>query len=123
MSTDPIARVPPLRERLRAALPDAMKRRDRCATAALRSVLAAIDNAEAVAIDDLSAGPVEASALGPGAAEVPRRELTESDIERIVRVEVGERHAAAGEFDARGRADRVAALRAEAAVLEAFLFG
>ena len=77
--------LPPLRDRLRAALPAALKARDRTAVAALRSALAAIDNAEAVDASDVHAGAIEASAPGPGAAERPRRELTESDIDDIVR--------------------------------------
>jgi hypothetical protein len=41
-----------LRDRLRRALPVAMKARDRTAVTALRSALAAIDNAEAFNPDD-----------------------------------------------------------------------
>ena len=48
-----------LRDRLRGALPTAMKARDRPAMTALRSALAAIDNAGAV--DPTRAGPTDAA--------------------------------------------------------------
>ena len=63
-----------MHEQLRAALKDALKRRDKVAVVALRSALAALDNASAVdatlpTVDhEHSAG----SAGGLGAAEVPR---------------------------------------------------
>lgn len=55
---------------------------------------------------------------GLGAAEVPRRELTEADVETIVRTEIAERVAAAGEYPPGDAADR---LHAEAAVLRDLL--
>src|SRR5918996_2373390 len=62
-----------LRERLRAALPEAMKARDAVAVAALRSALAAIDNAEAVAAAPAPPGAgsadVAGAAVGVRAAE------------------------------------------------------
>lgn len=94
-----------------------MKARDRRAAAALRSALAAIDNAESVDIVDLKAGAIESSAVGLGAAEVARRHLTESDIERIVRAEIDERHAAAAQYERVGHADRATDLLAEADAL------
>jgi len=80
------------RERMRAALPVAMKARDAVAVAALRATLGAIDNAEAV---ERPAGAergqaIEQSAVGVGAAEA-------------------------------GRPDRAQRLRAEARVLSAYL--
>ncbi|MFB7875388.1 GatB/YqeY domain-containing protein [Nocardia sp. NPDC056064] len=110
-----------LRERLRAGLKPAMKARDRGAVSALRSVLAAIDNAEAVDAGAVKAGALEDSAVGLGAAEAPRRELTDDDIERIVRREIGERRDAAVEYDRLGAADRRDQLTAEADTLAGFL--
>ncbi|MEC3914988.1 hypothetical protein [Nocardia sp. CDC160] len=112
----------PLRERLRAALPTAMKARDRAAVAALRSALAAIDNAEAVDGSDVRAGAIETSPVGLGTAEVARRHLTESDITALVRTEIDDRLTAAKEYESRpGGADRAATLRAEAAALTTHL--
>jgi uncharacterized protein YqeY len=121
MSTEAIDRSGPLRERLRAALPAAMKARDRNAIAAVRSALGAIDNAEAIDTPDAPAGAIEASAVGLGAAEGRRRDLSESDIEQIVRTEIADRATAADEYDSLGRTDRRDVLRAEAAALTALL--
>jgi len=121
VSSEPVSSPPdpPLRQRLRAALPAALKARDRLAVAALRSTLAAIDNAEAVersaAVDRHLA--IERIPVGVGAAEVARRALTEVEVERIVRAEVAEREAAAVEYERDGRADRAEQLRGEAGVL------
>ena len=115
----------PLRERLRAALPAAVKARDRVALAALRSTLAALYNAEAVdrtpdADRNLS---IEQLPVGVGAAEVPRRVLTEAQVEQIVRAEVAEREAAALDYERAGRPERADQLRGEAGVLAAHLAG
>lgn len=109
-----------IRGRLRAELTAAMKRRDRAAMAACRSALGAIDNAEAQGVAGPRAGAVEASAVGVGAAEVRRRELTEAERRAVVAAEAAERRAAADELPATvaARADE---LRAEAAVLAALL--
>ena len=70
--TDDGART--VRDRLRAALPDAMKARDSVAVAALRSVLGAIDNAEAVdAARAPQPGVGHAGSPGPWVAFAPLR--------------------------------------------------
>jgi uncharacterized protein len=116
-----------LRGRLRGALPAAMKARDAAAVAALRSALAAIDNAEAV-----EPGPSPAAAghadlagtvAGLGAAEVERRHLQEAEVERIVQAEVADRRAAADAYERAGQAERAGRLRAEADVLGSHLDG
>ncbi|MBF6216279.1 hypothetical protein IU433_28360 [Nocardia puris] len=114
-------RTLPLRDRLRAALPAAIKARDGAAISALRSALGAIDNAGAVDLGDRRAGALEGSPVGVGSAEVARRTLSESDIEAVVRAEIAERRSAATEYDASGSADRAGRLRAEADALESHL--
>jgi uncharacterized protein YqeY len=111
-----------MRGRLRAALPVAMKARDRAAVSVLRATLAALDNAEAVdrAPDaDRNLG-IESLPVGVGAAEVARRELTEADIERIVRAEIDERLTAADGYET-AAPDRAELLRTEARVLQEHL--
>ncbi|WP_309234474.1 hypothetical protein [Nocardia sp. XZ_19_385] len=110
-----------LRDRLRSALTVAIKARDRTSVAALRSALGAIDNAEAVDISEARAGAIEGSPVGLGAAEVARRDLTESGIAAIVRAEIDERRSAAAEYDSRGRSEHAGRLRAEADALAALL--
>jgi uncharacterized protein YqeY len=115
----------PLRERLRAALPVAMKARDRVAVTVLRSTLAALDNAEAVdrpaATDQRLA--IEQVPVGVGAAEVERLALAPEQVESIVRAELAERETAAREYEVAGRPERAEQLRSEAAVLAAHLAG
>ena len=112
-----VAAVTALRQRLRDALPAAMKARDRVAVAALRSALAAIDNAEAVDGTPTNGMAIERSPVGVGAAELPRRELTAEQVEQIVRAELAEREDAALGYERGGQTDRAAQLRAEIAVL------
>lgn len=109
-----------VRGRLRGALPVAMKARDRVAVAALRSALAAIENAEAVEVG-APAGAFEASPVGVGAAEVGRRVVSDADVVEIVRGEVAAREASARAYEAAGRGDRAELLRVEARVLSAYL--
>jgi uncharacterized protein YqeY len=120
-----------LRQRLRQAIPPALKARDRATVAALRSALAAIENAEAV---DAAAAPpplpggagtagFAGAVVGLRAGEVARRSLTEAEVERIVRAEVAERDAAARDYAQAGQLDHAARLRAEASALAAYVVG
>lgn len=114
-----------MRANLRDDLKTALKAKDRVAIAALRSALAAIDNAEAVPLDSADQAPVIATnehvagtAVGLGAAEVERRHLTDDDQRDIVAREAQERTVSADEYDRLGRGDAAERLRAEAAVLD-----
>ena len=113
----------PLRDRLRAALPTAMKARDTAAVAALRSALAAIENAAAVEAPAPVDGPsaLGLPAVGLGVTEVARRVLDDAEVERIVRLEVSERLAAADEYDRLDKGDQAGRLRDEARALTAHL--
>jgi uncharacterized protein YqeY len=116
--------APSLRSVVRDALTRAMKDRDRVATAALRSTLAAIDNAEAV---DVSRAPHAESATiagavaGLGAGEVARRTITDDDVRAILEDAIAEREAAASQYEALQRDDAANRLRIEASVLGALL--
>ncbi len=86
----------PLRDRMAAALPDAIRDRDQLAVRALRSALATLANAEAVGIG--VPGPaaadsthVAAATTGVGTADVARRVLAEHEVVALVRAEVDER--------------------------------
>ncbi len=109
----------PLRQRLRDALPAAMKSRDRVAVTALRATLAAIENAEAIEgeQDVRQSLAIEHLPVGPGATEAARRELTEEDVTAIVRTEIADRESAAADYERTGHADRAGQLRDEARVL------
>ena len=116
------------RQRLHLALRKALKARDTIATSALRSALAAIDNAGAVPqVPAPAAGTgsphVAGAVAGLGAGEAERRRFTEADVVAIVRAEVAEREAAARDYDRAGRADQAERLRREADVLTSVLRG
>ena len=111
---------------MRRDLTTAMKARDKPAIAALRSTLAAIDNAEAVdaaagGMHPAGEGAIAGAALGVGAAEVERRALTAAEPEAIVRREVAERQRAADAYERAGQAPHAERLRAEAERLNAYL--
>ncbi|MFI0901477.1 hypothetical protein [Streptomyces sp. NPDC020983] len=113
----------PLAQRLRAALPAAVRARDKATLALLRSTLAAIENAGAVEAPAATGGgpAIEQTPVGAGAAEAARRELTDADVERIVRAELAEREAAAQAYDQAGRPAQAEELRAGARVVAAYL--
>lgn len=114
-----------MRDILREDLKTALKNRDRGAANALRSALSAIDNAEAVAVDQpVVAGGgehVAGSTVGLGSGEVERRQLSEAEVRAIVENEVLERTSAAEEYEQLGRADLSEQLRSAAAVLSRHL--
>ncbi|MEU3269643.1 GatB/YqeY domain-containing protein [Saccharomonospora sp. NPDC006951] len=115
-----------LRAGLRESLKAALKAKDRRAAGALRSALAAVDNAEAVPAGEPLGGDtggehVAGAAAGLGATEARRRELTGADVRAVVENEVRERRAAALEYERLGRADAAERLRAEADVLDRHL--
>ena len=115
------------RSLLRAELTAAMKSRDRVAAGALRSVLGALDNAEAVEAPPTTTVAtseyVAAAAVGLGAAEADRRTLTAAEIRTIVEREIADRRGAIPEFVGGGeRADqRADQLRHEIDVLAPLL--
>jgi len=108
-------KVKPLRQRLKEALPAAMKSGDKAAVSALRSALSAIDNAEAVErpVETDRNLAIERIPVGVAAAEMTRRELTEADVEQIVRAEIAEREAAVRTYESAGRVAAASDLRAQ----------
>lgn len=102
-----------------------MRARDKDAVRALRTTLAAMENAEAVPVDEaeLRGLALEQSPVGVGVTEAARRELSERGVVDVVRAEAAERLELAAQLTAPAHADRAARLRAEAAVLLRFLDG
>jgi uncharacterized protein len=112
------------RTRLRTALLTDRKDRDTARVSALRSALSAIDNAETPDGAQLGArlsGEIAGGVVGLGAAEVTRRQLSDTQIRELVRAEIDERLSAAGQFSAGGHEERATLLRTEAAALTALL--
>jgi len=115
-----------VQSRLQESLRAALKARDTAAVSALRSAQAAIGNAEAVTPPTGApapsgnrhfAGVIE----GLGAAEAPRRVLTEAQACEIVRAEISDRRNAAELYERSGHAERAALLRRGADTLSAVL--
>lgn len=113
-----------VRDDLRRSLTAAMKARDPVTVAALRSALAAIDNAEAADITTAPAaqpGHIAGGVAGLGSGEVPRRTLTDADMHTVVRHVIDERARAAAQYETLGRHEEAAHVRAEINALEQFL--
>ena len=107
-----------LREQMKADLTQAMKARQSATVATLRSVLAAIDNAEAIPVSEATfpAEPV----LGQR-HEAPRKLLTAEDIRQIVQKELDERRAASVKYAKLGVQSEAERLATAAALLDAYL--
>lgn len=120
MSEKPERGPRPLREALREALATARKERNDTATSALRSALSAIDNATAVHALEHRAGAIEQAPVGVGATEVTGRDLTESEVRRLVQAEIDEQLSAAAQFGTT-HAERAGELRDQAEVLQRIL--
>jgi hypothetical protein len=114
-----------LRAALRRGLISAMKAPEADADAALRTALAAIDNAEAVPAPDTSAPTSSAHVAGArpglGAAEAARRPLSDDEARAVVREPIAEQTREAGGYDAHGHGDAARRLRDQARVLAAYL--
>jgi uncharacterized protein YqeY len=111
--------VAALKARLRDDLKTAMRARDSAAVSLLRTLAAALDNAEAVPLDAPAANDDE-RLLGAGPSEIARRELSDADIAALLERERAERLAAAEDYAALGKADEAARLRGEADMIEAY---
>jgi uncharacterized protein YqeY len=109
-----------LKKRLRADLAAAMREKRGVATAALRALLAAIDNAEAVPVPE-GAQRYVSHAFGGGSNEVPRRNLSHTDLEAVIARELAERRDAAAELERLAQHGRAQTLRAEAEIVAGYL--
>ncbi|WP_166903956.1 glutamyl-tRNA amidotransferase [Mycobacterium sp. DL440] len=108
------------RDRLRESLLSARKSRDTISTAAIRSALSAIDNAETPRADQTDTrigGSIAGAVSGVGSTEVARRALSDAEIRGLIQAEVDERLTAADEYNANGHHERASDLRSQAAVL------
>lgn len=106
-----------VRDQMKADLRRAMKERDKATMTTLRSLLAAIDNAEAIPTQqdgpaDLTFDKVD---------DVARKLLTEADIQAILQKEHAERLAAMTNYEELGRSDIVAQLRVEVELIARYL--
>ncbi|MCX6049433.1 MAG: GatB/YqeY domain-containing protein [Chloroflexi bacterium] len=108
-----------LREQMKADLLRAMKERQSATVSTLRSVLAAIDNAEAVPVKDERTVPVEP--VLDQRHEVPRKILSADNIHQIVQQELDERRAASLVYAKLGKTEEADRLQHEVNLLSAYL--
>jgi len=108
-----------IRDRWQADLREAIRARDRVRIVALRGVLAAVGNAEAVPAAS-EAGAALLGIVGVGATEAERRVVTDADALDICRTEIADRERAAAVVEARDP-ERAARLRGEAAALRTYV--
>lgn len=109
-----------LQARIRADLKLAMVGRRTIEVRALRSLLGAIDDAQAVPVGDRHDKYV-VRAFGDAGVEVLRLDLSADALEVLLRREQAERAQLAQEMSALGQDDRALALKEEAAILERYL--
>jgi len=120
-----------LRAALRHGLITALKARDTDAVAALRTTIAAIDNAQAVPASAPTPTPtptptvasahVAGARSGAGSTEAARRQLGRSELRDILRGQVTEHAREADRYDALGQSEAAARLRRRARALAAYL--
>jgi uncharacterized protein YqeY len=107
------------KEKLRADLKQAMRARNAGEVAALRSMIGALDNAEAVPIAGGRDRMVQ-RAFGDPEGEVPRRELDEEEIAALLDAEIAARQRAIEEYVQGGRSEEAARLTEEARLIAAY---
>lgn len=118
-----------MRLKIQADLRAALRERDPRRISTLRNLIAAIDNAEAVPIpqnrDEVGAcAPSDAAhgtTTGKGPTEVPRRLLSEQEVNAILRREHESSMAAAAELRAYGAVERAEYLEAEALIAASYI--
>ena len=112
--------VQALQLRLRADLMTAMRERRDVEKAVLRTLLAAIDNAQAVPVGDRHDKYV-VYAFGDSATEVPRLELSLDALDDLLRRELQDRLDSAEQLTLLGQDDRALRLRQEARIIESYV--
>lgn len=117
MNTDPAST---LQLRLRADLKVAMRERRASEISCLRSLIAAIDNAQAVPLGALHQRYVVRQ-FGDDAVEVPRMLLSDAELDGLIDREISDRTAVARELRELGQAERAARLTEEVAVIERYV--
>ena len=118
----------PLRVALRNRLTAAMRARDRQTGGTMRSIVAALENAEALPVRSPEATVatsehVAGGTVGLGAGEAPRRLLSADDERAVVEREVAELRSASSTLAAAGQHQRASELTQLAECVEEVLEG
>lgn len=127
MTPEPVPGQADEAQALRQGLVTALKARDTDAVAALRTAIAAIDNAQAVQVSAPAPTSTAASAhvagarSGAGSTEAPRRQLASSELQDILRAQITEHVLEADRYDDLNQARAAEQLRRQARALSAYL--
>lgn len=111
-----------IKAQLRNDIRAAMLARQPAVTSALRILLGALDDAEAVPVDQ--SGPAQVSrSFGDPAGEVPRLCLSEREVREVIAKQGAALRAAAADLHGLGLAERAEALITQAVIIERYLGG
>ncbi len=119
-ATPPVHPIDAVKARIRADIRAAMGAKQMSEARVLRTLLAALDNAEAQPVAPGHTPYVE-RAFGDKAAEVARKVLTAEDVETVLEAEHEERVSAARALEQHGKAAEASALNAEAALVARYM--
>ena len=110
---------------LRADLVVAMNARHSETVALLRTVIAAIDNAQSVEMPTTPTVPggahIAGAQPGVGSTEAARRVLSDADVRALLQAQIDERKSDAERYEAYGKPDTAAWLHREADALRAYI--
>lgn len=109
-----------MKTRLRSDLRAAMKERRADDARPIRSLVAAIDNAEAPPLP-VGRKAADQHRFPDGSAEAERLLLSLAQVRTVLMAQIEERESAADEMNRLGKPDRAAALRAEALLARRYL--
>ena len=109
--------VTELRNQMSQDLRTAMKSRNKAAVSLLRTLMATLDNAEAVAVDHATLPKVPTT----DRYEAARKELTADEVQQLLEQELADRQRTQEEFEALGLADEVERLQIEIDLIAAYL--
>lgn len=103
----------------------ALKARNTDTVSAIRTAIAAIDNAEAVDTSAMPAstqdGPVAGATSGLGSSEIARRVLPAAEMRAVVGAVIAEYLDEAGRYEGLNRVDLAEGLRRQAEVLRSYV--
>jgi uncharacterized protein len=111
-----------VKARLRQDLRLSIRAKEWLRVKVLRSLIAALDNAQAVPPGDQHVH-YAIRTFGDGSAEVSRLRLSEREVQRLLAQEFASLRTAADELEQLDKRERAAELRAEAAIVESYGFG
>ena len=88
--------------------------------AALRALISAIDNAQAITLDEPS-GKDALNKFGDASVEMPRKAMSEADLRTLLTREIAARRTAADEYRSIGHPDQADRMSREAEIIASYV--